>query len=80
MATTGRRAYECADCKTRMLFKPSELARKCKPRCRGCGGTFFNPSSEGAVEQSTEIGQARGIVANLDAVTGRENVKMRESK
>ena len=77
-ARTGSRAYECADCQTRMMFMPWEMSHKCKPRCRGCGGTFFNPASDGAKEQSTNIGTARAIAEKMPPATGREHHQMQE--
>jgi DNA-directed RNA polymerase subunit RPC12/RpoP len=46
-----RRRYVCVDCGQIRMFLPQEMARRSKPHCTECGSTFFNPASEGAIEQ-----------------------------
>ncbi len=61
MSTKGKRMFRCADCKNRQFMHPIELARRCKPRCVGCGGTFFEPDSDGAHDMEANVGTARAI-------------------
>lgn len=76
--TAGKRKYQCADCKTMMFFHSIELGRKCKPHCKGCGGTFFEPYSEGAEEMSVNMATSRAIVEHTPPVTGKEHHGMQQ--
>lgn len=35
------RLYRCADCGRLDKITKQETTHRCKPRCNGCGGTFF---------------------------------------
>ena len=61
MARKGQVRYVCADCGNKQFEHWAVMARRCKPRCTGCGGTFLNPDSDGANEQFVEAGTARAI-------------------
>lgn len=62
---------------------PVVMARRCKPRCKGCGSTFLDPYSEGAVDQFVTTGHAKAVLdpkgdGNRPPMDGRENVKMQD--
>lgn len=61
MSQSGKRRYRCADCGRTCMLHWVELSRRCKPHCQGCGGTFFEPDSDGAMEQEVNAGTARAI-------------------
>ena len=73
----GKRRYRCADCGTKALLHWVELARKCKPRCQGCGGSFFEPDSEGASEMEVNAGTARAIKDHQPPHDGKDTLAMR---
>lgn len=75
---SGKRKYACADCNTIMFFHSVEVSRKCKPRCKGCGGTFFEPVSDGAKDMSDNIGAARSVVEKTPPITGKEHHRMQQ--
>ena len=62
MSMNGQRKDKCADCGRATMLHWTATIRRCKPRCQGCGGTFFEPCSEGAVEQHIATGTARAII------------------
>ena len=51
MGTTNRFKYACADCGWAGFFFKSEFARKSRPRCQGCGGTFLEPVTRHAKDR-----------------------------
>ena len=73
----GKRKYACADCKRTAMLHWVELSRRNKPRCQGCGGTFFEPYSDGATEMEINAGTARAIKDSEPPMDPRANVKMR---
>jgi transposase-like protein len=42
MTTKNHFKYQCLDCGWTGLFAMREFARKCRPRCQGCGSTFLD--------------------------------------
>ncbi len=77
MSTKGKRMFECQDCKGRQLFHPIELSRRCKPHCKRCGGTFFEPWSGGAFDAEVQMGTARAICEKQPPVDAAASLKMR---
>ena len=57
----GQRKYQCADCQNTQMEHWTALARRCKPRCTKCGGTFLLPYSDSAHDQDVRAGTARAI-------------------
>jgi len=49
--------YICADCGWTGFFRLNEFARRCRPRCGGCGSTFLDPATT----------EAKGRIATHDA-------------
>jgi DNA-directed RNA polymerase subunit RPC12/RpoP len=57
----GKRKYKCADCQRTTMEHWTAMSRRCKPRCQGCGSTFLEPCSEGAVDDFVKAGTGRAI-------------------
>lgn len=65
MGTKGMRRFKCADCGTTCMLHPTVASRRCKPRCAGCGGTFLEPDTDGAVEAFVNTGTARAVLEKV---------------
>ncbi len=78
----GDRKYQCADCKSTQMEHWTAMAGRCKPRCKGCGSTFLEPYSEGAVDQFVSAGTARAIkdASPPNLGTAHEALMMRGEK
>jgi len=44
----NRFKYFCVDCGWKGMFFMAEFARRCRPRCGGCGSTFLEPYTKEA--------------------------------
>lgn len=58
----GTRRFKCADCGATCMLHPMAATRRCKPRCNGCGGTFLEPDTDGAVDAFVNIGTAKAVL------------------
>lgn len=45
---SAKRKHRCADCGHMQYLRVAELARRCKPHCRECGGMFLEPTEYSA--------------------------------
>lgn len=79
-ANKGRRKHRCADCKRETMLHWTETARRCKPRCQGCGSTFLEPCGESAQDTETRAGTARSIKQHEPPLEQRPGLAMRGEK
>jgi len=47
------------------MLHPLAATRRCKPRCSGCGGTFLEPDTDGAVDAFINTGTAKAVLEKV---------------
>lgn len=79
MSMKGRRKYRCMDCGNERMQHWVEQARAGKEVCSGCGGRFWEPASDGALEREIQAGTARAIQEKTPphGTTGEKAQQMR---